>query len=157
MRFCFFASATFMKRLIPMLCSLHFENENIGAAFMDISTGEFYCAQGRSDYIDKLLQSLKPSEVIFSKHQQKNFRHLFGTKFYTYGIDDWVYQFDYGYETLTKQFETQSLKGFGVQDMHHAIIACGAALHYLQVSEHPNLKHITCISRLEEEKFVWLD
>ena len=139
------------------LCSLHFENENIGAAFLDISTGEFYCAQGKSDYIDKLLQSLQPTEVIFSKHQQKNFRHLFGTKFYTYGIDDWVFQFDYGYETLTKHFETHSLKGFGVEEMHHAIIACGAALHYLQVSEHPNLKHITCISRLEEEKFVWLD
>jgi DNA mismatch repair protein MutS len=119
------------------LCSLHFENlpgsrqgEIIGAAFLDISTGEFYCAQGNSDYIDKMLQSLNPSEIIFSKHHQKYFRHLFGTRFYTYGIDDWVYQFDYTYETLTKHFETHSLKGFGVEEMPHAIIAlwCSSSL-----------------------------
>ncbi|MEO5673607.1 MAG: DNA mismatch repair protein MutS [Chitinophagales bacterium] len=146
------------------LCALHFENrtgeaasEIIGASFLDISTGEFYCAQGKADYIDKLLQSLKPSEIIFSKSQQKNFRNLFGTKFYTYGIDEWVFQFDYTYEILTRHFETQSLKGFGVEEMAQAIIACGAALHYLQVSEHPNLSHITSISRLEEDRFVWLD
>lgn len=139
------------------LCALHFDQEVIGAAFLDISTGEFYCAQGKSDYIDKLLQSLKPSEVIFSRHKQKHFLQLFGSKFYTYGIDDWVFQHDYGYETLTRHFQTQSLKGFGVEEMITAIVAGGAALYYLQLSEHPNLGHITHLSRIEEDRYVWLD
>lgn len=139
------------------LCALHFGDELIGAAFLDISTGEFYCAQGKSDYIDKLLQSLKPSEVIFSKHRQKQFIQLFGNKFYTYGVDEWVFQFDYGYETLTKHFQTQSLKGFGIEELQPAIVAGGAALYYLQLNEHPNLGHITHLSRIEEERYVWLD
>ncbi|MCY7410101.1 MAG: DNA mismatch repair protein MutS [Chitinophagales bacterium] len=146
------------------LCALHFENniagnqsEIIGAAFLDISTGEFYCAQGSSDYIDKLLQSLKPSEVIFSKQYQKQFLKIFGSKFYTFAIDDWVFQYDYCFESLTKHFETQSLKGFGISEMPQSIIACGAAMHYLQVSEHPNLGHIISISRIDEGKYVWLD
>ncbi|MBA3649222.1 MAG: DNA mismatch repair protein MutS [Chitinophagales bacterium] len=139
------------------LCSIHFEEDTIGAAFLDISTGELYAAQGNSDYIDKLLQSLSPSEVIFSKTRQKQFKQLFGTKFYTYAIDDWVFQTDYAHDLLTKHFETQSLKGFGIAEMKTAIVSCGAALHYLQESEHPNITHITCISRIEEERYVWLD
>ncbi len=144
------------------LCALHFDNGTernsiIGASFLDISTGEFYCAEGSSDYIDKLLQSLKPSEVIFSKQYQKQFLKTFGSKFYTFAIDDWVFQYDYCFETLVRHFQTQSLKGFGIADMQKSIVACGAALHYLQVSEHPNLGHIIAVSRIEEEKYVWLD
>ncbi len=139
------------------LCALHFENEFIGASLVDISTGELYAAQGNADYIDKLLQGFKPSEIIFSKTKQKEFRQLFGSKFYTYSIEDWIFQFDYCNDILNKHFETQSLKGFGITELKHSIIACGAALHYLQVSEHPNLNHITGISRIEEDRYVWLD
>ncbi|MBA2422629.1 MAG: DNA mismatch repair protein MutS, partial [Chitinophagales bacterium] len=139
------------------LCALHFENEFIGASLVDISTGELYAAQGNADYIDKLLQGFKPSEIIFSKTKQKEFRQLFGSKFYTYAIEDWIFQFDYCNDILNKHFETQSLKGFGITELKHSIIACGAALHYLQVSEHPNLNHITGISRIEEDRYVWLD
>ena len=139
------------------LCSIHFESELLGIALLDISTGEFYAAQGNADYIDKLLQGFKPSEIIFAKSRQKDFRQLFGTKYYTYTIDDWVFQFDYSNELLTKHFETQSLKGFGISELNLSIIASGAALHYLQASEHPHLDHITGISRIEEERYVWLD
>ncbi|MEO6169158.1 MAG: DNA mismatch repair protein MutS [Chitinophagales bacterium] len=139
------------------LCSIHFEGESLGVAFLDISTGEFYAAQGNADYIDKLLQGFKPTEIIFCKTRQKDFRGLFGTKYYTYAIDDWIFQFDYTNDLLTKHFETQSLKGFGISELKQSIIACGAALHYLQVSEHPHLDHLTGISRIEEERYVWLD
>lgn len=139
------------------LCSLHFEGDSLGIAFLDISTGEFYAAQGNADYIDKLLQGFKPTEIIFSKTRQKDFRQLFGTKYYTYAIDDWIFQFDFTNGLLTKHFETQSLKGFGISELKQAIVACGTALHYLQVSEHPNLDHLTGISRIEEERYVWLD
>lgn len=139
------------------LCSIHFESEMLGIALIDISTGEFYAAQGNADYIDKLLQGFKPSEIIFAKSRQKDFRQLFGTKYYTYTIDDWVFQFDYSNELLTKHFETQSLKGFGISELSLSIVASGAALHYLQASEHPHLDHLTGISRIEEERYVWLD
>jgi DNA mismatch repair protein MutS len=139
------------------LCAIHFEEKQLGIALLDISTGEFYAATGNADYIDKLLQGFKPTEIIFSKNKQKDFRQIFGSKYYTYAIDDWVFQYDYTNELLTKHFETQSLKGFGINDLLEAIVACGAALHYLQVSEHPNLNHLTGISRIEEERHVWLD
>jgi DNA mismatch repair protein MutS len=139
------------------LCALHFDHDVIGISFLDISTGEFYAAQGNADYTDKLLQGFKPTEIIFCKSRQKDFRNQFGTKYYTYAIDDWVFQQDYTNDLLVKQFETQSLKGFGIGDLLQAIVACGAALHYLQVSEHPNISHITGISRIEEERYVWLD
>jgi DNA mismatch repair protein MutS len=139
------------------LCAVHFEAESTGAAFLDISTGEFYYAQGKNDYIDKLLQSLKPSEVIFSKHRSKQFSQLFGPRFYTYPLDEWVFQHDHCYELLTKHFQTQSLKGFGLEDLSAATIACGAVLYYLQFSEHPNLGHLTQLSRIEEDHYVWLD
>lgn len=139
------------------LCAIHFESNQLGIALLDISTGEFYAAAGNADYIDKLLQGFKPSEIIFSKSRQKDFKQLFGSKYYTYAIDDWVFQFDYTHEILTRHFETQSLKGFGIHELTEAVVACGAALYYLQVSEHPNLNHITGISRLEEERYVWLD
>lgn len=139
------------------LCSIHFDGQYYGLAFLDISTGEFYAAQGNAEYADKMLQSLKPSEVIFSKSFKKDFATQFGSRFYTYAIEDWIFQFDYTNELLLRHFQVLSLKGFGIDEMKPAIIACGAALQYLSDTEHPNIGHITSISRIEEEKYVWLD
>ncbi len=139
------------------LASVYMTKDENGIAFIDVSTGEFFLAQGSRDYIDKLLQTFQPAEIIFSKSAQKDFKLKFGSKFYTYAIDDWVYQFDYAQDTLLKHFETQSLKGFGVEGMNPGIIAAGAIIHYLGETEHPNLKHITSLSRLWENKHIWLD
>ena len=139
------------------LASLFFEKNSIGVAFVDISTGEFLVAQGSSDYIDKLLQGLKPSEVIFQKSRNRDFVESFGDRFYTYCLDEWPYTGDYAEETLLKHFEVKSLKGFGIERLNLAITAAGVALHYLNDTEHRNLGHISSISRIEEEKFMWLD
>ena len=139
------------------LCALHFGEKNIGLAFVDISTGEFFTSEGNSDYIEKLLQSFKPSEIIFQKQRQKDFLQLFGNKFYTYTLEEWFFQYEYAYENMIKHFDVQSLKGFGIEEMNSAVVACGAALQYLSDTEHPNIKHITSVSRIEEENFVWLD
>ncbi len=139
------------------LCAVHFDSQYYGLTFLDISTGEFYAAQGNAEYADKLLQSLKPNEIIFSKSFQKDFKQQFGNKIYTYTIDDWVFSFDYTVELLQRHFQVQSLKGFGIDEMKPAVIACGAALQYLSDTEHPNIGHITGISRIEEDRFVWLD
>ena len=139
------------------LCALHFGEKNIGLAFVDISTGEFFTSEGNSDYIEKLLQSFKPSEIIFQKQRQKDFLQLFGNKFYTYTLEEWFFQYEYAYENMIKHFDVQSLKGFGIEDLSEAVVACGAALQYLSDTEHPNIKHITSVSRIEEENFVWLD
>ncbi|HEY0897712.1 MAG TPA: DNA mismatch repair protein MutS [Sphingobacteriaceae bacterium] len=139
------------------LASLFFEKNVIGIAFLDISTGEFLVSQGNSDYIDKLLQGFKPSEVIFQKNRHREFMETFGDRFYTYGLDDWAYTSDYATETLLKHFEVTSLKGFGVDRMPLAIVAAGVALHYLNENEHRNLQHISSLRRIEEERFMWLD
>ncbi len=139
------------------LAAVHFAKENIGIAFLDISTGEFLTAQGNADYIDKLLQSFKPSEVIFSKQNGKDFVQLFGDKFYTYGVEDWVFGADYTQELLVKHFETISLKGFGIENLQQGIVAAGACLHYVHDAQHTRIPHIQSISRIEEEKYVWLD
>lgn len=139
------------------LCALYEEKEVYGASFLDISTGEFYAAQGSADYIDKLLQSLKPSEIIFQKSRKRDFTRQFGEKFYTYTLEDWIFQNEYCKDLLQKHFEVQSLKGFGIEEMKSAIVACGAAIQYLSDTEHPNIGHITSISRIEEDKYVWLD
>jgi DNA mismatch repair protein MutS len=139
------------------LASLHFEKNTIGIALLDISTGEFLTAQGNSDYIDKLLQSFSPSEVIFPKSRHSIFKETFGDRFYTYALDEWAYTGDYAMETLLKHFEVQSLKGFGIDKLNLGIVAAGVALHYLNETEHKNLQHISAISRIEEEKFLWLD
>lgn len=139
------------------LCSLYFGNDVLGAAFLDLSTGEFLAAEGSPGYIDKLVQGLSPSEFIFSKSQRSPFEEHFRDNFNTYHIDDWVYAFDYTYEKLTSHFSTSSLKGFGVEDMKLAIVAAGGILHYLEDTEHRETGHIATISRLEEDKYVWLD
>lgn len=139
------------------LAAVYFDKDTLGIALLDISTGEFLTAQGDSDYIDKLLQSFRPTEVIFSKSKSRDFVSQFGDKFYTYAVDDWVFGYDYAHETLLKHFGTVSLKGFGIENLHHGIIAAGACLHYIFEAEHRNVQHIAQISRIEEDRYVWLD
>lgn len=133
------------------------KNVEAGISFLDVSTGEFSVAEGSIDYIDKLLQSFTPSEVLFQKNKKKIFAEHFGEKLYTYGLDDWAFTSEFGNELLLKHFGTKSLKGFGIEAMEHAVIAAGAALHYLADTQHDKIKHISTISRIEEDKYVWLD
>jgi len=139
------------------LAALYLGEPLCGIAFIDISTGEFYAAQGNVEYMDKLLQSFQPSELLLSKSQQKRFKEQFDTKVYTFQLDEWVFQQQYGYDTLTKHFQTQSLKGYGIEDMNAATIAAGAAMHYLKDTEHPNLQHINAIQRIVADEFLWMD
>ena len=139
------------------LAALHFDEEKIGIAFLDISTGEFFVAEGDKEYADKLLQSLKPAEVIFQRNQQKYFKENFGTKFFTYTLEEWIFAEAYATESLLKHFGTHSLKGFGIEGMKTGIIAAGAILHYLKDTEHPNLGHITSIQRIDREEHLWMD
>lgn len=139
------------------LAAVYFDKGLMGVAFCDISTGEFLVAQGSAEYIDKLLQSFKPTEIVFQKSKRLEFPQLFGDKFYTFHIDDWAFTHDYANEVLTKHFEVNSLKGFGVDKLTAGIVAAGVVLYYLGETEHRNLQHITSISRVEEERFMWLD
>jgi DNA mismatch repair protein MutS len=139
------------------LAAVHFDEALFGLAFLDISTGEFFIAQGNKDYADKLLQSLKPAEVIFQRSNQKKFKELFGQKFYTYHLEEWIFSEVYAHEILLKQFQTHSLKGFGIEAQQGGIVAAGAILHYLKDTEHPNLGHITGIHRLLEADYLWMD
>lgn len=139
------------------LASLYLDKNAIGVSFLDISTGEFLVAQGSGDYIDKLLQGFKPSEIILPKRSYSDFVDQFSDRFYTYTLDEWPYSGDYAKETLLKHFEVNSLKGFGIDRMHLAIVAAGVALHYLNEAEHRNLQHISNIARIEEDRYMWLD
>jgi DNA mismatch repair protein MutS len=139
------------------LASIHFDNKNAGISFLDVSTGEFIVAQGTIDYAEKLLQNFKPSEILFQKNKKKQFAEFFGEKFYTYGLDEWVFSEDFSNETLLKHFGTASLKGFGIENMNLGIVAAGAALHYLAATQHDRVQHIQSISRIEEDHYVWLD
>ena len=140
------------------LCGIHLSAEGKhGIAFLDVSTGEFLVAEGDTEYMDKLLQTLKPAEVVFQRNQQKTFKEHFGARFYTYPLETWIFDGDYGRETLLRHFGTHSLRGFGVEDLHGAIIAAGAVLHYLRDTEHPNLQHITSIGRIDRNEYLWMD
>lgn len=144
------------------LAAVHFasgkqNNGLLGVSFLDISTGEFLLAEGNSEHIDKLLQSFQPSEVLFQKQYKKDFEAQFGTSFFTYQLDDWVFTKEFGEENLLKHFETKSLKGFGVEELHAGIVAAGAALHYLADTRHDKLKHINKIARIDANNYVWLD
>jgi DNA mismatch repair protein MutS len=139
------------------LAAIHFTDTKAGIALLDISTGELFASEGDVEYIDKLLQSLKPAEVIFQRNFQKHFKETFGSKFYTYTLDSWIFDEAYATEALLKHFQTHSLKGFGVEAMPLAIVAAGAVFHYLKDTEHPNLQHITSIQRLEREDYLWMD
>lgn len=139
------------------LVSLYFDKNQIGCAFLDISTGEFMVSQGKPGYIDKLLQSLQPSEIILNKKDYSHFIDTFGNHYYTFTLDDWPYTGDYAEDMLLKHFEVKTLKGFGIDTLKSAIISAGVALHYLNETEHHNLQHISTISRIEEDHFMWLD
>lgn len=139
------------------LASIHLMPRTSGISFLDISTGEYLVAQGNNEYIDKLLQTFKPSEVIIQKSKKSEFINLFGSKFYLSTFDDWVFTFDFSHELLLKHFNTISLKGFGIDTLEYGIIAAGAVLHYLAETQHDKVQHISNISRIEEEHYVWLD
>lgn len=139
------------------LCAIHFDKQAIGIAFLDVSTGEFLVAQGNKEYIDKLISGFEPTEIIYQKNKRESFEQQFGEQHFTFRLEDWVYTSDYANEMLTKHFGTKSLKGFGIEEMSAAIIAAGAVFHYLNENQHHRLGHISTISRIEEEKYVWLD
>ncbi len=139
------------------LASVHFSKRTIGLSFVDISTGEFLVAQGNADYIDKLLQSFQPSEVIYSKNRLDEFKEHFGDKFYTYPLEDWIFAPDFTRELLLRHFQTQTLKGFGVESLEVGNVAAGSILHYLGTTEHANLQHISALGRIKQDKYVWLD
>lgn len=140
------------------LAALHLEADgSYGLAFLDISTGEFFVAQGDREYADKLLMGFRPAEVIFQRQHQKRFKEEFGTRFYTYTLDEWVFQQHYAEESLLKHFDTHSLKGFGVDGLAAGLVAAGAVLHYLKDTEHPNLQHVTALQRIDRQEHLWLD
>ena len=129
----------------------------IGLSFLDISTGEFFVAEGNTEYADRLLQTLRPAEVIFQRSFQKHFKETFGSKFYTYTLESWLFDEAFALENLLKHFQTHSLKGFGVEEMNAGIIAAGIVLHYLKDTEHPNLQHISSLQRIDREDYLWMD
>ena len=139
------------------LAGIHLTDNKIGISFVDISTGEFYLAEGNESYIDKLLQNFKPSEIVIQKNRTTAFKEKFGDKVLLTGFDDWVFTTDYAMDLLTKHFQTTSLKGFGVDTLEYGIIAAGAALHYLYETQNHKIQHINKLNRIEEELYVWLD
>lgn len=145
------------NRTNNFLAALHLAEPLCGVAFLDITTGEFYAAEGNIEYMDKLLQSFQPSEVIISKSRSKQFKEQFDTKVYSFQLDEWIFREQYCYDLLLQHFQTQSLKGYGVEDMRAAIVACGAAIHYLKDTEHANLQHINGLQRIVATDFMWMD
>ncbi len=139
------------------LAAVHFTPKSLGVSFLDVSTGEFFISQGDEDYIDKLLQNFKPSEVLVSKPNKLKFNSAFGNDFHAFYLEDWVFQDDYANETLLKHFNTKSLKGFGIEDLYEGIVASGSILHYLAETQHHKLQHITSIQRLTKGEYVWMD
>jgi DNA mismatch repair protein MutS len=139
------------------LASVYFTNKNIGISFLDVSTGEFLTAQGNAEYIDKLLQNFNPSEVLVPKNNKNTFRETFGDDYHSFYLEDWIYKEDYAFESLTKHFQTTSLKGFGVEELKEGIIASGAILYYLSETQHNRVQHITAIQRIAEDAYVWMD
>jgi DNA mismatch repair protein MutS len=148
---------TFEIKNNNFLAAITFQGNFCGVAFLDISTGEFLTSQGSLEYIDKLIQSFKPSEILYAKNQDKIYKEIFGDKAYSFRLDDWVFTSEFGQETLIKHFGTKNLKGFGIDDMQLGVIASGAVLHYLAETHHDKVAHISNISRIEEDKYVWLD
>jgi DNA mismatch repair protein MutS len=139
------------------LASIHFGKDQVGVSLLDISTGDLQLAQGSLAYIERILQSFQPSEIIYCKNKKKEFTDSIGDRFPVYALEEWIYQYDFAYEKLTKHFHTVSLKGYGIEGQEEGIIAAGAVFYYLNATEHHELRHINTISRIEEEKFVWLD
>lgn len=139
------------------LASIYFGKKQLGISFLDVSTGEFLLAQGNEEYIDKLLQNFSPSEILIQKNNRNQFKEIFEEDFNTFYIEDWVYQEDYAFETLTNHFQTNSLKGFGIEELLEGIISSGAILYYLSETQHNKVQHITNIQRIAEDSYVWMD
>jgi len=139
------------------LAAIHFDKKQLGISFLDVSTGEFLVAQGNAEYIDKLMQNFNPSEVLVQKQHKQALLELFENRYYSFYLDDWVFQTEYANETLQNHFEVKSLKGFGVEELKCGIIASGAILYYLSETQHNQLKHIQAISRIAEDNYVWMD
>jgi DNA mismatch repair protein MutS len=139
------------------LASIHFGKNAIGISFLDISTGEFLTSEGNLEYIDKLLQNFNPSEILVSKESKKDFLTTFGTTFNSFFLEDWVFKTDFAYQTLCQHFQTNSLKGFGIEELNNGIIASGTVLYYLSETQHSNIQHINSIFRIPENAYVWMD
>ncbi len=139
------------------LASIYFAPKSTGVAMLDISTGEFFCAEGSDAYIEKLVSSFAPKEVIYQRSEDDRFRSLFGSKLFTYKLDEWVFSLDISRERLCQQLRTSSLKGFGIEGMNASIAAAGAVLYYLEFTEHKDIAHISKISRIDSDKYVWVD
>lgn len=139
------------------LAAVFFQNDKAGLSLLDISTGEFLTAEGDIPYIEKLMQSFKPSEVLFQRNFEERFKQVFGGKFHTFRLDDWVFTTEFAYDKLLGHFKTKSLKGFGVENMPLGVVACGAVLQYLTDTHHDKLGHISQLRRIEEDSYVWLD
>ena len=139
------------------LCAVYFGKKTIGISFLDVSTGEYLLAQGDRDYIEKLINGFEPKEIIYQKNKALDFKESFGQDHYTFKMEDWVFTSDFAVEIILKHFEISSLKGLGIEGLDEGVIASGAILHYLNENQHHQLGHITNLSRIEEEKYVWLD
>ncbi|MGH1384325.1 DNA mismatch repair protein MutS [Kordia sp.] len=139
------------------LCAIHYGKKLLGISFLDVSTGEFMTTQGSAEYIDKLLQNFKPSEILIPKQKKLEFADTFGANHHVFYLEDWVFKADFAEEKLITHFDTSSLKGFGVEDLKEGIIASGAVLHYLSETRHNKLQHITSIARIAEDAYVWMD
>ena len=139
------------------LAAVHFDKKQLGISFLDVSTGEYLVAQGNAEYIDKLLQNFNPSEVLVEKKNKQQFFELFENRFYTFYLEDWVFQPEYAQESLQNHFDVKSLKGFGIQDLETGIVAAGAILFYLSETQHKQVSHIQNISRIAEDNYVWMD
>ena len=139
------------------LCAVHFGQRSLGISFVDVSTGEFLTAEGSPEYLDKLLQNFSPSEVLVPKHKKKDFFKAFGEDYHTFFLEDWIFKQDYAFETLNTHFKTKSLKGFGVEHLQEGVIAAGAVLYYLGETRHHRLQHISNLTRIAEDEYVWMD
>ncbi|MBO3269974.1 DNA mismatch repair protein MutS [Hymenobacter defluvii] len=145
------------RRRNNYLCAIHFGKQEAGISFLDVSTGEFLVAQGDAAYLGKLLQNFTPAEVLFCKKSRREFEENFGPDYCHFALDEWVFGFDYAHDTLTRHFNTASLKGYGIDNLKEGITAAGCILHYLAETKHTDIGHIGSIGRLEEDKYVWLD
>ena len=139
------------------LAAVHFDKKQLGISFLDVSTGEYLVSQGNAEYIDKLLQNFNPSEVLVQKQHKQQFLELFENRYYTFYLDDWVFQKEYANDALQNHFAVKSLKGFGIHEVKNGIIAAGAVMYYLSETQHNQLKHIQVISRIAEDNYVWMD
>lgn len=145
------------QRRNNFLASIHYGEKGCGVSFLDLSTGEFLVAEGTIDYVEKLIQGFQPSEIIYSKGEREKFEKAFGNNYINFHLEDWIFSIEYGYEKLTRHFNTNNLKGYGVEEMKLGVIAAGAILFYLEETEHREVKHIGQLSRIDEQQYVWLD